>query len=88
MIALSLAQFRSITLTLIVVVLMHVVLVSPAEFVMYFRQRLKRLNDVEDDEYNLLAAVSNTLQAIYSNFTACNDGFKSASIGLCGLINV
>lgn len=57
-------QYRPITLTLVALIVMYIVLVSPAEMAIFLRHRLADDVPVDDDTYGLLAAVGNTLQAV------------------------
>lgn len=57
-------QYRPITLTLVALIVMYIILVSPAEIAIFLRHRLVDDVTVDDDTYDLLAAVGNTLQAV------------------------
>lgn len=57
-------QYRPITVTLVALVAMYVILVSPAEIVIFMRHRFVAGDVTYGDTYDLVAAVGNTLQAV------------------------
>lgn len=57
-------QYRPVTVTLVALVAMYVILVSPAEIVIFMRHRFVADDVTYDDTYDLVAAVGNTLQAV------------------------
>lgn len=57
-------QYRPITVTLVALIVMYIVLVSPAEIVIFMRHRVGGRDVTYHDTYDLVAAVGNTLQAL------------------------